>query len=151
MAITRWNPITLVPTRDLFGAQLDRLFDSFFTPASLRGDLAPAFAPAVDIEETADEFVFKMDLPGVAQKDVKVSLLSDTLTIRGERKQETERKNGGKHRTERIYGSFERSFQLGTPVRSDKVKAQYKDGVLEIHVHKAEEAKLREVEVQVAS
>jgi HSP20 family protein len=152
MAITRWNPITLVPARDLFGTrELDRLFDSFFSRSPLRGDLAPAFAPAVDIEETADEFVFKMDLPGVSQKDVKVNLMGDTLTIRGERKQEIEHKNGGKHRTERIYGSFERSFELGTPVRGDKVNAQYKDGVLVVHVPKAEEAKPREVEIQVAS
>jgi len=151
MAITRWSPVTLLPARDLFGAEIDRLFDGFFTRSPLRGDLAPLFTPAVDIEETADEFVFKADLPGVSQKDVKVNLMGDTLTIRGERKQESESKNGGKHRTERIYGAFERTFKLGTPVRNDKVRAQYKDGVLEIHVPKAEEAKLREVEVQVAS
>jgi HSP20 family protein len=109
------------------------------------------FTPAVDIEETADEFVIKADLPGVAQKDVKVNLMGDTLTIRGERRQESEKKDGSTHRTERIYGSFERTFRLGTPVRNDKVKAQYRDGVLEVRVPKAEEAKLREVEVEVAS
>ena len=105
----------------------------------------------VDIEETADEFVIKADLPGVTQKDVKVSLLGDTLTIRGERRQESEKKDGSAHRTERMHGMFERTFRLGTPVRSDRVSAQYRDGVLEVHVPKAEEAKLREVEVQVAS
>ncbi len=151
MAITRWNPLTLSPARDLFGTEIDRLFDGFFTRSPLRGDWAAAFTPAVDIEETADEFVFKVDLPGVSQKDVKVSLMGDTLTIRGERKQESDSKNGGMHRSERIYGAFERTFKLGTPVRNDKVSAQYKDGVLEVHVPKAEEAKLREVEVQVAS
>jgi HSP20 family protein len=151
MTITRWRPVTLLPARDLFGAEMDRWLDSFFTRSPVRGDLAPMFAPAVDIEETADEFVFKADLPGVSQKDVKVNLLGDTLTIRGERKQESEPKNGGTHRAERIYGAFERTFKLGTPVRNDNVRAQYKDGVLEIHVPKAEEAKVREVEVQVAS
>ena len=153
MNITRWSPMTLSPVRGLFGSrdELSHLFDSILTRGTLRGDLAPAFTPAVDIEERAEEFVFKADLPGVAQKDVKVNVMGDTLTIRGERKQESEKKDGGMHRTERIYGSFERSFRLGTPVRNDKVKAQYKDGVLEIHVPKAEEAKLREVEVQIAS
>ena len=151
MAITRWNPVTLTPVRDLFGIHGDGLFDSFFTRVPLRGDLAPMFTPAVDIEETADEFVFKADLPGMSQKDVKVNLMGDTLTIRGERKQESERKEGSMHRTERIHGSFERSFRLGVPVRNDSVKAQYHDGVLEVHVPKAEEAKLREIEVQVAS
>ena len=153
MAITRWRPLTLYPVRDLFGTQdeFSQLFDNFFTRGTLRGDVAPVFTPAVDIEETADEFVLRADLPGMAQKDVKVNLMGDTLTIRGERKQESERKDGGMHRTERIYGGFERSFRLGTPVRADKVKAQYRDGVLEVRVPKAEEAKLREVEVQVAS
>jgi HSP20 family protein len=151
MTITRWSPLTLSPARGLSGADLDQLFDGLFTQTPARGDVAPVFAPAVDIEETADEFVFKADLPGVSQKDVKVNLLGDTLTIRGERKQESETKNGGIRRSERIHGAFERRFKLATPVRGDQVKAQYKDGVLEIHVPKAEEAKLREVEVEVAS
>jgi len=153
MAITRWNPVTLTPVRDLIGIQdeVNRLFDGFFTRSPLRGDIAPAFTPAVDIEETADEFVVMADVPGMSQKDVKVSLMGDVLTIRGERKQESDRSDSGMHRIERVYGSFERSFRLGTPVRNDKVRAQYRDGVLEVHVPKAEEAKLREIEVQVAS
>src|SRR5580765_4677877 len=80
MTITRWSPLTLSPARGLSGADLDQLFDGLFTQTPARGDVAPVFAPAVDIEETADEFVFKADLPGVSQKDVKVNLLGDTLT-----------------------------------------------------------------------
>jgi HSP20 family protein len=105
----------------------------------------------VDVEETPEDFVVRMDLPGVAQKDVKVSLMGDTLTIRGERKHEAEHKEGSWHRVERAYGSFERTFTLGAGVRNDKVKASYKDGVLEVRVPKAEEARLREIEVQVQS
>jgi HSP20 family protein len=150
MAITRWNPVTLAPIRDLVNIQDDvnRLFDGFFTRGPLRGDLNGVFLPTVDIQETPEEFVVHVDLPGVAQKDVKVSLMGDTLTIRGERKPGTD-PNGNYHRVERVHGSFERSFTLGTPVRSDKVRAQYRDGVLEIHVPKAEEARMREIEVQV--
>ena len=152
MAITRWSPATLYPVRNLLGIdELDRLFDNLFTRGSLQGDLAPAFTPAVDVEETADEFVIKVDLPGVTQKDVKVSTMGDTLTIRGERKQETERKDGSVHRSERIHGAFERTFRLGTPVKHNQVKALVRDGVLEVHVPKAEEAKLREVEVQIGA
>ena len=153
MGITRWSPRTLYPVRDLFGIQdeFNRLFDTVFTRGTLQGDLAPMFTPAVDVEETADEFVIKADLPGIAQKDVKVSTMGDTVTIRGERKQESDRKDGSVHRSERIYGAFERTFRLGTPVKSDKIKAQYRDGVLEVHVPKAEEAKLREVEVQLGA
>jgi len=151
MTLIRWNPVRTTPLRDLTTVQdeVNRLFDGFFTQSPLRGDFNAVFTPAVDIEETADAFVIHMDLPGVSQKDVKVSLTGDQLTIRGERKQERTTQNGGHHRSERVYGSFERSFTLGTPVRNDQVKAQVKDGVLEVRVPKAEEAKVREIEVQV--
>lgn len=151
MTLMRWSPRTLTPLRDLPGIQeeVNRLFDGVFTGGPLRGDLTAAFTPSVDIEETPEEFVLKADLPGVSQKDVKVSLMGDTLTIRGERKQEHATKDGSHHRLERIHGRFERSFTLGTPVRNDKVSAQYRDGVLEVRVPKAEEARMREIEIQV--
>ena len=85
MNLIRWNP-TRTGYRELTTLQdeMNRLFDGAFTgPGALRGDLEGSFAPAVDIEEHADAFVVRMDLPGVAQKDVKVSLLGDTLTVRG--------------------------------------------------------------------
>ena len=150
MTLTRWNPIPLTPIRDLVNMQdeVNRLFDGFFTRGTVRGDLNGVFIPTVDIEETPEEFVVRVDLPGVAQKDVKVSLIGDTLTIRGERKPGDTPKNGSYHRVERVHGAFERSFSLGAPVRSDSVRAQYRDGVLEIHVPKAEEARMREIEVQ---
>lgn len=152
MTLIRWNPAPVSPLRDLTTVQdeVNRLFDSFFTRGATRGDLSAVFTPAVDIEETPEAFVVRMDLPGVSQKDVKVSLTGDTLTIRGERKQENKTQNGSHHRLERVFGSFERSFVLAVPVRNDQVKAQVKDGVLEVRVPKAEEARLREIEVQVA-
>jgi len=147
MTLIRWNPSS---ARDLtaFPDEMNRLFDGFFTRAPLRSDAA-WFAPPVDIEETPEEFVLRADLPGMSQKDVKVSLMGDTLTIRGERRHQASRDQGNLHRIERVHGVFERAFTLGSPVRNDQVKAQYRDGVLEIRVPKAEEAKLREVEVQV--
>lgn len=153
MTLVRWSPLPLSPARELqsFHEEVNRLFDSFFGRGALRGDLPGLFSPAVDIEETADAFVVRADLPGMSQKDVKVSLMGDTLTIRGERKHEGERKDGNMHRVERVYGAFERSFTLGAPVRNDKVKATFRDGALEIHVPKAEEARLLEIEVQVGS
>jgi HSP20 family protein len=148
----RWNP-ALGSSRDLVGIQdeVNRLFDSFFGRYPTRTDLQATFYPAIDIEEVGDEFIVHADLPGVSQKDVKVSIMGDTLTIRGERKQETSKSEANAVRVERLYGTFERSFTLGVPVRNDKVRAVYRDGVLEIHVPKAEEAKLKEIEVQVAS
>jgi HSP20 family protein len=153
MAITRWSPTFRLtgPNHDIVGIQdeVNRLFDSFFGRYPLHADGGALFAPSVDIEEAGDEFIVRADLPGVSQKDVKVSLMGDTLTIRGDRKKETLHQDGNLHRSERVHGSFERSFTLGTPVRNDKVRATYRDGVLEIHVPKAEEARLKEIEVQV--
>ena len=148
MALVRWTP-GYSPTRDLVNMQeeLNRFVDGFFRGAP-RADLTP-FTPVVDIEETAEEFVLRADLPGIQQKDVKVSLMGDTLTIRGERSWEKEQKNRNLLRSERAFGTFERSFTLGTPVRAEAVKASYKDGVLEIRVPKAEEARLREIDIQV--
>jgi len=148
MAIVRWTP-AFNPARDLVSMQEDvnRFVDSFFSNGR-RSD-ASLFTPTVDVEETAEGFVIKADLPGVSQKDVKVSLMGDTLVIRGERKSEKKSDEATPLRIERSYGMFERSFTLGAPVRSDQVKATYRDGVLEIHVPKAEEARLREIDIQV--
>ena len=148
MALIRWAP-AYRPARDLTTLQdeANRFIDSFFSAHAPRSGAAP-FTPSVDIEETPEEFVLRADLPGVAQQDVKVSLLGDTLTIRGERKEEKAAAEGALLRVERTSGMFERSFTLGTAVRSDGVKATYRDGVIEIRVPKAEEARTREIEVQ---
>ncbi len=148
MPIIRWNPPT-PPMRDLLTMheEMNRLLEGAFGRPSARAGFD--FVPVVDIEETPEQFVLSVDLPGVAQKDVKVHVMGDTLTVRGERKQESAEKEGSWLRCERTYGTFERSFTLGAPVRADQVKATCKDGVLEVRVPKAEEARLREVEVKV--
>lgn len=146
MTLIRWTPSR---TRNLvdFRDEMDRLLDTFLTTRPVA--TPNAWVPAVDVEETSDGFVFRADLPGVESKDVKVSLTADVLTIRGERKRETKSTEGDVHRTERVFGSFERSFTLPSPVRGDQVKATVRDGVLEVRVPKAEEARVREIEVQV--
>jgi len=150
MTLIRWTP-----NRDhglaTFHGEFDRFFDSFFSGRPL-GALVPAsdaIVPPVDVEETKDGFVFHVDLPGIDPKQVKISLLGDTLTLRGERKREKQSHEGDVHRTERVFGSFERSFTLPAAVRGDEVKAAYANGVLDIRVPKAEEARVREIEVQV--
>ena len=148
MSLIRWNPGVQHDIARVHD-EMDRLLDQFFVRPTPRNGFA-AFVPAIDIVESPEEFVLRADLPGISQKDVKVSVMADTLTIRGERKQTTAQKDGSLHRSERVYGAFERSFTLGTPVRADQIKASYRDGVLEVHVPKAEEARMREIEVQVA-
>jgi len=151
MALIRWNPVLGGPSREMMSIQdeVNRLFDGFLTRNG-QSDFRSTFTPAVDVEETANEFIVRADLPGLDQKDVKVNLMGDTLTIRGERRERMERK-GNVHRVERIYGSFERSFTFNTPVKNDGIQARYRDGVLEVVVPKADEAKVREIEVQVSS
>lgn len=148
MTLVRWTP-AFTPSRDLITMQdeVNRFIDSFFRSNGRRAEAGP-FTPLVDIEETAEAFVLRADLPGVPLKDVKVSLMGDTLTIRGERQEEKTEKTGSALRVERSTGNFERSFTLGAPVRSDAVKATYRDGVLEVRVPKAEEARLREIQIQ---
>ncbi len=148
MALVRWSPV-FNSNRDLVTMQdeVNRFIDGFFRGSPLRTEAAP-FTPVVDIEETPEEFIVRADLPGVTLKDVKVSLMGDTLTIRGERHEEKQEKSRTMLRVERTSGAFERSFTLGTPVRADAVKATYKDGVLEVRVPKAEQARLREVQIQ---
>ena len=148
MTLIRWNPAR---SRDLVDlrTEMDRLFDGFFSLRPYSAEAAETFSPPVDVEETSDAFVVRADLPGVNEKDVKVNLHGDTLTLRAERKREQTSKEGSLHRTERVYGMFERSFTLGSPVRADQVKASYRSGVLEVRVPKAEEAKVREIEVEV--
>jgi HSP20 family protein len=142
MRIVRWTPVPSLQD------EVSRLFGDLATRSPLRGDVAPLFAPPVDIHETPEAFVIRIDLPGASPKDVKVSLLGDTLTIRGERKQELDKSNGNARRLERVYGTFERSFTLDSEVRGDNVKATYRDGVLEVQVAKAEQARVRDIEVQ---
>ncbi len=153
MSLIRWKP-----TRDLVSfpsdmvslqREMNRVFDSFFNGADEPGLLTGTWVPAVDVAEGEDSYTVKVELPGVNRDDVKITLESNILTIRGEKKAENEVKEKNYHRTERSYGSFQRSFTLPTIVRNDKIDAVYKDGILTVTLPKAEEAKPKQIEVKV--
>ena len=155
MSLVRWNPTRDLSafSSDVLGMQkeFNRLFDNFF-----HGDITDstsaftsAWIPAVDIAERENDFVVKMELPGVAKEDVKITMQNGILTVKGEKKQEKESKNSDYHRVERSYGSFQRSFTLPTAVRTDSVEASFTDGVLNISLPKAEEAKPKQIDVKV--
>jgi HSP20 family protein len=155
MSLIRWNPthdLDRWPS-DFFGIQreINRVFDNFFRGGAQadEGFMNSYWTPAVDIAEQENDYVVKMELPGVNKDDVKISLESNILTIKGEKKQEKEEKNKNLHRIERSYGSFQRSFTLPTTVKSDRIDAFFKDGVLSISLPKAEEAKPKQIEVKV--
>jgi HSP20 family protein len=107
------------------------------------------WTPAVDIVETEDELTFRADLPGMKQEDIDVQIENGTLTLKGSRKFEQEEKEKGYHRIERSYGSFTRAFSLPDTVDTEKAKASYKDGVLQIVFARREAAKPRSVKVSV--
>jgi len=107
-------------------------------------------APLVDISEDDKEYLIKAELPEVKKEDVKLAIQNDVLTISGERKYEKEEKGKKYHRVERAYGSFMRSFTLPEDADGSKVAAEYKDGVLKVHLPKAEKAKPKSIEVKVA-
>jgi HSP20 family protein len=130
--------------------EMDNLFDRFFGDMGwpARG-LSRTFAPAFDLSENEDEFVVKAELPGVDPKEVDINLTGNLLTIKGEKKEQSEEKGENFHRVERSYGSFSRSFQLPCEVQKDKVTAKYKDGVLDLRLPKAEEAKRKAFKIEV--
>jgi HSP20 family protein len=143
----RWEPFRVV---DIQG-EVNRLFDNFFgRPATAATPSGRAWLPAVDMHETANDLVLKVELPGVQDKDVTVSITGDLLTIKGERRwSENEARDQKLLHVERVYGQFERMIQLPMAVQSDKVKASYRDGVLEITLPKAEELKPREIKIDI--
>jgi HSP20 family protein len=125
-----------------------RLFEDAVTRLMSEPRTARPWSPPVDILESENELVLKADLPEVNENDIDVQVERQTLTIRGERKFEKE-ENAGFHRIERSYGSFLRSFAVPSTVDTEKVAADYKNGVLTIRLPKKEAAKPRQVKVQV--
>jgi HSP20 family protein len=107
------------------------------------------WAPTVDISEDEREYLIKAEIPEVDKKDVKVMLQEGVLTLQGERRQEKEEKGRKFHRIERSYGTFVRSFTLPEGVAEDKLKAEFKDGMLLVHLPKSERAKPKAIEVKV--
>jgi HSP20 family protein len=107
------------------------------------------WAPAVDVIEDDKEYLIKVELPEVHKDDVNVTVENGTLTITGERKAEKEEKNRKFHQVERFYGRFERSFSVPTDADETKVNAEFKDGVLRVHLAKSEKALPKQIEVKV--
>src|SRR6185295_9089363 len=110
----------------------------------------PEWTPLVDISEDAKEYLIKAELPEVKKEDLKITMEAGTLTITGDRKCEKEENGKKYHRVERAYGSFGRSFSLPDDASPAKVSAEFKDGVLTVHLAKDEKAKPQHVEVKVA-
>jgi HSP20 family protein len=150
--LTIWRPFgEMAPFRDFerMKRDMDRLWESFFEKGTLRGEDGREWLPSLDVAETKNEIVVKAEVPGLEPKDIDISLSDGLLTIKGEKKQEREEKEENYHLVERSYGSFARSIRLPNEVRSDKINASYKNGVLKVVLPKSEEAKKKEVKIKV--
>jgi len=150
MALMKWTP----------SKDMERLFEEFFEDPFLTGlrrrlPMWKRFKefegiwPAVDMVDKKDEIVVKAEVPGVEKDDMNISLTENTLTIKGETKKEKETKEEDYYYSERSYGSFARTLTLPEKVQTDQVKANFKNGILEIHLPKSPEAKPKEIKVDV--
>lgn len=151
------NELARMPEkRSLWSAfdDFDSLFDDFWrpmAPARVRGESGGAFAPALDVSETENEYRVRADLPGVKKDDLDISIQDGVLTINAETRQEDEeKKNGRVIRQERRYGKFVRSMRLGDSVDIDNVKADYTDGVLNLVLPKSEQVRPKRIDVKVS-
>ena len=144
-----WELTTWKPFRELdkMRSEMDRLWDSFFEgrPQVRFGE----WFPTLDVSETKNDLVVKVELPGMDQKNIDVSLSDGHLTIKGEKKKEKEEKEENYHLIERSYGSFTRSIRLPREVQTEKINASFKNGVLRITLPKSEEAKTKEIKIKV--
>lgn len=148
MNLERWSPFREL---EAMQSRLNRLVGDEGLRAI--GGEATAFsewAPAVDVEETDKEYLIKADLPEVKKDDVKVEFLDGVLSIEGERRQEKEEKGKKFHKIEREYGKFVRRFSLPSEIDAAKVSAEFKEGVLNVHLPKSPMARPKAVEVKVA-
>jgi len=143
--LARWEPFRGVTTLQ---DQVNRLFNDVFERKGEESSLS-AWAPAVDIYETEHELVVKADLPDVDPKDLDIRVENNILTIRGERKFEKKVSEENYLRVERSYGSFARSFTLANTVNAEAIKADYQNGVLTLTVPKREEAKPKQIKVNI--
>ena len=148
MAIVRWDPF-----RDIEALQdrINRIFNDSFGRSRDPDDEVSLYdwRPSVDIYETSDGIVLKVELPGVNKDDVSVEVKDNVLTLRGERLLDPEIKDEHYYRKERSFGKFNRSFSLQEPIKPDLIKAGFKDGVLTVKVPRSEEEKPKQITVSV--
>jgi len=147
MDIIPWRPIG----RELgsLRQEMDRLWDRFVGETPLVRRITGEWWPTVDVSETMDNFVIEAELPGMDASDVSVSISGNMLNIKGEKKKEEEEKDEHHYRAERYYGSFQRSFQLPSSVKPEKIDATFEKGILKITLPKVEEAKKKEIKIKV--
>lgn len=155
--VTPWRPVSEV-AREMsrIGREIEEMFSDFWPRPwfgwpwrrRLWEDLGVR-EPAIEMFEEKDDIVVKAELPGIKKEDLEISVLGNQLTIKGERKKEEEVKEKGYYYSERSYGAFSRTVEIPKEVQADKVRATFKDGILEVRLPMTEEAKRKEIKVKV--
>jgi len=153
-AVTPWRPFMDFARWD---RDMDRMMEDFFGRRArpwwperwFRREDLEVKAPTMDVYEEKDDIVVKAELPGMDKENIEVNLTDHTLTIKGEKKKEEEVKEENYYRSERSYGSFFRTLELPASVHGEKVKAAFKNGILEVRMPKTEEAKAKEIKVKI--
>ena len=148
MALVRWDPFRNVVTLQ---DRINRLFeDAFPRSRDIDDDVSMcAWRPAVDIYETENGLVLKAELPGVKKENVSVEIKDNVLTLKGERAEDKEVDEENYYRRERCFGTFQRSFNLEQSIQSEKIKAKFKDGILEVEIPRPDEEKPKKISVSV--
>ena len=147
MAVVKWDPL-----RDLLSIQdrMNKLFEQTLSRSRAEEGIAPStWTPAVDIYETPEAIVLQADLPGLRREDIDIQIRDDTLTLRGERRFAKDVHEESYLRIERAYGAFHRSFTLPATIQQEKIRAVFRDGILELTLPKAEEAKPKKIAIEV--
>jgi HSP20 family protein len=151
--IEKWKPFSSMERWEPFKwfsqmqEEMNRRFEEALQGRWLEPFSTKGWYPSVDVMETKDEMVIRADLPGMKQSDIDISVSNGILTIKGERKEEKETKEENFYRKERSYGAFSRSMPLPAGVDADKIKASYKEGVLEVKFPKPEETKAKQIKI----
>ncbi len=146
MAVVKWDPL-----RDLLSIQdrMNRLFEQTLSRSRAEERItASTWSPAVDIYETPETIITKADLPGLSREDIEIQIRDNTLSLRGERRFAKDVQQENYLRIERAYGAFQRNFTLPATIQQDEIRATFRDGVLELTLPKAEEAKPKKIAIE---
>ncbi|MGF1489749.1 MAG: Hsp20/alpha crystallin family protein [Prochloraceae cyanobacterium] len=148
--IERWDPFHWEPMREIesLQRQMNRLFDRL-VPTTNGESSSIDFIPVAEMEETADRLILKLEIPGLEAKDLDIKVTEQSVSIAGEKKSETKTEEKGMVRSEFSYGKFERLIHLPVHIQSDRVKAEYKNGVLHLNLPKIEQEKRKTIKVEV--
>ncbi len=151
MALTRWSPTRDMLTRNVWN-EFDRLFNRMLgeTSDDFESDISniATWRPAVDLDEHEKEYILTAELPGLKEDDISISMKDNVLTLHGEKKYETEEKNDNRYYRERQFGKFQRMIRFDSDIDSEKIDANYTNGVLTIHLPKTKETMHKEIPVK---